>query len=69
MYVSQRRIFSKSMSRYYGPGRSPTESEAMKNLCREEKKKKRRVQGWKAPEDPLESLKKFVEKMEEKNDK
>ena len=69
MYASQRRNFSRTMSRYYGPGRSPTEIEAMKNLCREEKKKKRRVQVWQAPEDPLESLKRFVEKMEEKNDK
>ena len=41
----------------------------MKNLCKEEKKKRHKVQVWKAPEDPLESLKRFVEKMEEKNDK
>ena len=40
----------------------------MKNLCKEEKKKRHKVQVWKAPEDPLESLKRFVEKMEDKSE-
>ena len=59
------------MPKYYGPGQSSTEIEAMRNLCRPEKKEqkpRRRIQVWTAPEDPKESFKRFLEQTEEKHD-
>ena len=64
------------MTKYYGPGNSPTESEAMKHLVRDERKrqepkrekpKRQRVQVWQAGEDPMVSLKRFVDQMEDEN--
>lgn len=58
------------MPKYYVPGRSLTEYEAMRNLCKPvkpEQKPKRRIQVWTAPEDPRESFKKYLEQ-EEKDD-
>ena len=55
------------MPRFYGPGRSSTETEAMKNLCMKEKpvqKPRRRIQVWTAPEEPEVSLKRFIERMD-----
>jgi hypothetical protein len=59
------------MPRYYGPGQSRTENEALRNVCKPEKpeqKPQRRVQVWQAPEEEKESLKRFLEQMEEKHD-
>ena len=54
------------MPRYYGPGYSRTESAAMKELTKQERKEKQksRVQVWRAPEEPHESLRRFVERMD-----
>jgi len=58
------------MTRYYGPGRFSTERDAMKNLCRTEKKRtpKRRIQVWRMEETPAESFGKFMKEAEEKKD-
>ena len=59
------------MPKYYGPGRSSTEYEAIRNLSEPEKpeqKPKRRIQVWTAPEDPKESFKRFLEQTEEEKD-
>ena len=58
------------MPRYYGPGFSTTEKDAIRQIDLEEtgKKKKPRTQVWHAPEDPKESFKRYLERMKEEND-
>ena len=53
------------MPRYYGSNNSPTEIEAMKNLCKpEDKEPKRRTLVWRAEDEPAESLRKYLEDSE-----
>jgi hypothetical protein len=50
------------MPRYYGPSNSTTERDAMRNLCKPEQKPRPRTLVWREKQDPVESLKRFIEK-------
>ena len=58
------------MPRYYGPGFSTTEKDAIRQIDLEEtgKKKKPRTQVWQAPEDPKESFLNYLKQKEDGNE-
>ena len=58
------------MPRYYGPGFSTTEKDALRQVALEEKGKKSKLktQVWRAKDDPKESFKRYLEQVKEESD-
>lgn len=59
------------MPRYYGPGFSTTEKDALREVTLDEKGKeqKPKTQVWRAPEDPRESFLNYLKKKEESDER
>ena len=59
------------MPRYYGPGFSTTEDDALRQIELDEKGKepRPRTQVWRAPEDPKESFMNYLKQKEESDER